>query len=138
VNQGYPRPQLRRAYWTSLDGPWRFCFDDERRFSSPGQIEHWPLQITVPFAPEAQASGLGDQRFHVACWYEREFECRPAGDRVILRFGAVDHAARVWVNGRLVATHEGGYTPSGATSPMRSTPRACRPSPSVSRTIRTT
>ena len=111
MNHGYPRPQLRRAEWTSLDGPWRFRFDDERRFSAPGQIQDWPLRINVPFAPEAEASGIGDQRFHAACWYEREFDCRPGADRVILRFGAVDYAAQVWVNGRLVATHEGGHTP---------------------------
>ena len=35
----------------------------------------------------------------------------PDAGRVILRFGAVDYAARVWVNGRLAVTHEGGHTP---------------------------
>ena len=35
----------------------------------------------------------------------------PAGERVWLRFGAVDWRADVWVNGRKVAEHEGGYTP---------------------------
>ena len=32
-------------------------------------------------------------------------------ERVILRFGAVDYSARVWVNERLAITHEGGHTP---------------------------
>ena len=32
-------------------------------------------------------------------------------ERVLLHLGAVDHTAHVWVNGRLVATHEGGQTP---------------------------
>ena len=35
----------------------------------------------------------------------------PGGDRVILRFGAVDYSAQVWVNGRAAVTHEGGHTP---------------------------
>ena len=35
----------------------------------------------------------------------------PADERVWLRFGAVDWRADVWVNGRKVAEHEGGYTP---------------------------
>ena len=48
------------------------------------------------------------------CWYERDFELEPDGGRVILRFGAVDYAARVWVNGQLAATHEGGHTPFSA------------------------
>ena len=107
----YPRPQLRRPQWTSLNGAWKFCFDDAREFTEPRQIAHWPLKIQVPFAPECEASGIGDQGFHPVCWYEREFDCAPGDDRVILRFGAVDYAARVWVNGQLAVTHEGGHTP---------------------------
>jgi beta-galactosidase/beta-glucuronidase len=37
-----------------------------------------------------------------------------AGERVMLRFGAVDYAATVWVNGHAVVRHEGGYTPFSA------------------------
>ena len=86
----YPRPQLRRAEWTSLNGPWRFCWDDLRQHTHPRRINAWPLTITVPFAPEARASGIGDTGFHPACWYEREFDCPPGDDRAILRFGAAD------------------------------------------------
>lgn len=110
----YPRPQLARRQWTCLNGPWRFSYDDQRRYSSPRDINAWPMQITVPFAPESAASGIGDPGFHAACWYEREFDCMPADDRVILRFGAVDYAAQVWVNGHLAVTHEGGFTPFSA------------------------
>ena len=35
----------------------------------------------------------------------------PADQRVWLRFGAVDWRADVWVNGKKVGEHEGGYTP---------------------------
>ncbi len=107
----YPRPQLVRQHWTPLNGPWRFCHDDERRYTSPHDIQDWPLQINVPFAPESAASGIGDTGFHAVCWYQRDFDCLPADDRVILRFGAVDYAAQVWVNGHLAVTHEGGHTP---------------------------
>ena len=109
----YPRPQLRRSTWTSLNGTWRFRFDDEWRSRTPGQLD-WPLQIQVPFAPESEASGIGDRGFHCGCWYERDFECACGNDRVILHFGAVDYAAKVWVNGRLAAAHEGGHTPFAA------------------------
>jgi len=111
----YPRPQLRRDQWTSLDGRWRFAFDDSRP-ADPRPVDRaWPLQIHVPFAPECAMSGIGDQGFHAACWYEREFSV-PAGlarahRRVLLHFGAVDYRARVWVNGMPVAEHEGGHTP---------------------------
>jgi beta-galactosidase/beta-glucuronidase len=107
----YPRPLLRRAHWTSLNGTWRFTFDPERRYSHPSQIREWPLAIRVPFPPESTASGIGDTTFHPASWYQRDFDVVPDGDRVILHFGAVDYAARVWVNGHDVASHEGGHTP---------------------------
>ena len=110
----YPRPQLQRADWTSLNGPWRFAFDADRRYSHPSQITHWPLTINVPFPPESRASGIGDSAYHPACWYERSFDV-PAGDRrVILHFGAVDYRAKVWVNGHYVTGHEGGHTPFSA------------------------
>ena len=110
----YPRPQLQRTQWTSLNGAWRFRYDDERAFTTPQDIDSWPMRISVPFPPESQASGIGDRGFHKVCWYQRDFDLQPAGDRVILRFGAVDYAARVWVNGSLAVTHEGGHTPSWA------------------------
>ena len=108
---GYPRPQLQRANWTSLNGTWRFRFDHEECLNCPADVTDWPLEIIVPYPPEAKASGIGDRAFHKACWYEREFELAPGPERVILHFGAVDYEARVWVNGQLVATHEGGHTP---------------------------
>jgi beta-galactosidase/beta-glucuronidase len=107
----YPRPQMQRPHWTSLDGTWKFLFDNERRFSQPSDIASWPLSIRVPFPPESEASGIGDRGYHFACWYEREFEVSRQEMRVLLHFGAVDYYARVWVNHHLVATHEGGHTP---------------------------
>ena len=63
----YPRPQLKRANWMCLDGPWRFAFDAHLRHRLPSEIKSWPLEIQVPFAPEAVRSGLGDTGFHRAC-----------------------------------------------------------------------
>ena len=107
----HPNPQLERRRWTSLDGPWRFLYDDERRLQHPSEIARWERTIEVPFPPESAASGIGDRGFHACCWYERDFELQPDNGRVILRFGAVDYAAKVWVNNHLAATHEGGHTP---------------------------
>ena len=107
----YPRPLLRRPRWTCLNGNWRFSFDPERRYLHPSQIREWPLVIRVPFPPESTASGVADTTFHPASWYERDFEIRAKGQRVLLHFGAVDYVAKVWVNGRYVTTHEGGHTP---------------------------
>jgi beta-galactosidase/beta-glucuronidase len=111
LNSAYPRPQLQRAHWTPLNGVWRFRYDDERQLAGPQDIDRWPLEITVPFPPESNASGVGDRGFHHVCWYQRDFDLHPGNERVILRFGAVDYSAKVWVNGVLAASHEGGHTP---------------------------
>jgi hypothetical protein len=111
---GYPRPQLQRPEWISLNGTWRFRYDDERVFSLPSEIHDWPLDILVPYPPESRASGIGDRNFHRACWYQRDFYLPRADERVILRFGAVDYSAKVWVNGCLAVIHEGGHTPFSA------------------------
>ena len=118
---GYPRPQLERSNWTSLDGPWQFAFDHEQRWRTPAEVTEWPLSIEVPYPPESMASGIHDTTFHAASWYRRQFDA-PAGDgRVMLHFGAVDYQAEVWVNGRLAVFHEGGHTPFSAdiTSALR-------------------
>jgi len=49
-------------------------------------------------------------------WYRRTFQCPPLGKgkRLLLHCGAIDYTAHVWVNGQLVAMHEGGNTPFSA------------------------
>ncbi|HET9954037.1 MAG TPA: glycoside hydrolase family 2 TIM barrel-domain containing protein [Polyangiaceae bacterium] len=109
---GYPRPQLRRREWFSLNGEWDFALDPEGQWTVPEQVA-WSARITVPFSPETQRSGIGDTSLYRACWYRRRFQA-PALDgkqRLVLHFGAVDYQATVWVDGTLVARHEGGYTP---------------------------
>lgn len=45
-------------------------------------------------------------------WYQRRFDAAPTpGKRQFLRFGAVDYAAEVWLNGARIGRHEGGFTP---------------------------
>src|SRR4051812_74118 len=108
----YPRPQLRRANWETLNGTWEFALDPAASFSQPGEVT-FGGGILVPFAPETVASGVGDRGFFRACWYRRTVEVVPpsAGERVLLHFGAVDFSATVWINGALAGTHSGGYTP---------------------------
>jgi hypothetical protein len=108
----YPRPQLRRRTWESLDGSWRFCFDDAGAWRRPDEVPEWPLTINVPFAPESALSGIGDSGFHAFCWYEREFDAGvQEGERLMLNFGAVDYATKVWLNDQYLGEHIGGHTP---------------------------
>ena len=111
--RGYPRPQLRREHWYSLNGGWDFALDPDGIWRAAEDVD-WSERINVPFAPEAPASGVGHTGFFRVCWYRRRFELpEPASGpaRWLLHFGAVDWAATVWINGRYVGDHEGGYTP---------------------------
>ena len=114
-SHGYPRPQLRRAAWRSLNGAWDFALDTTCQWQVPDEVV-WGATILVPFAPETAASGINDDGFDCAVWYRRSFEAPalPTGDRLLLHFGAVDYRATVWVNGLVAAHHEGGYTPFSA------------------------
>jgi hypothetical protein len=109
---GYPRPQLQRSGWTSLNGTWEFAIDADAAWCHPNEVT-WSHRIQVPFAPETPASGIGNTSFYRVAWYRKTIDLEPApqGHRVMLHFGAVDYAAKVWVNGCEAATHEGGYTP---------------------------
>jgi hypothetical protein len=109
---GYPRPQLQRNTWTSLNGLWEFAIDPEGLWCHPNDVK-WDSSIQVPFAPETTASGIGNTSFYRAVWYRKTVDIAPVrpGHRVLLHFGAVDYAARVWVNGCEAGAHEGGYTP---------------------------
>jgi beta-galactosidase/beta-glucuronidase len=105
-----------RQRWLNLNGYWGFRFDDlnvgldQRWFSGR---EEFQQQILVPFSFEADSSGIGDRSFHSCVWYQRQFALLEewAGERILLHFGAVDYRATVWVNGIVVAMHEGGHTP---------------------------
>jgi len=110
--RGYPRPQLERAAWTSLNGRWDFAIDHDGLLASPDAVK-FDSAIEVPFSPETPASGVHDSRLYRAVWYRRAFDAPKVGrdQRLILHFGAVDYEATVWVNGSVATRHEGGYTP---------------------------
>lgn len=109
----HPRPLLARADWTDLDGVWQLEFDD----AGVGIDEGWyrgdrsfGREIEVPFPPESQRSGIGEDG-HETVWYRRDAALPlPAdGSRIILHFDAIDYEADVWVNGIHVVHHEGGH-----------------------------
>ena len=108
----YPRPTLRRATWTNLNGLWEYAItahDAAMPDSADGNI-------LVPFPLESALSGVAgslgaDQRL----WYRRSFALPDDpgwhGKRVLLHFGAVDWHTEVFVDGQRVGEHRGGYDP---------------------------
>jgi beta-galactosidase/beta-glucuronidase len=109
----YPRPMLRRGAWQSLNGVWQFAFDEAQRWKRPQEVV-WDREITVPYPPESRASGLHDEDFHLVSWYRCRVTPEVVGECLVLHFGAVDYQATVWVNGQMVAEHQGGHTPFSA------------------------
>lgn len=105
----YPRPQLARADWMNLNGPWDYAITAGTR--QPAAYEG---SILVPFSPEAELSGVGRSLKSGEClWYHRQvlIPAQFSGKRLLLHFGAVDQAATVWVNDRQAGSHVGGYLP---------------------------
>jgi hypothetical protein len=105
----YPRPQLVRRQWLSLNGLWQL---DNATPDAPAPVgRQLPEQILVPFPVESALSGV--MRHADRLWYRRTFDVPTAwrGQRVLLHFQAVDWEATVYVNGRELGLHRGGYDP---------------------------
>ena len=100
---------------TSLNGEWSFALDPvdagvAQEWFKPGLINSKWDKVTVPHCYST------DRRYHYhtgTAWY---FKTIPAASlapegRAFIRFDAVFYQATVWLNGQLLGTHEGGYTP---------------------------
>jgi len=111
----YPRPQFERKEWMNLNGEWEFAIDraksgEERKMYLNGE---YPLKIQVPFCPESVLSGIGDTDFMECVWYRRTVKLSDEwiqnGRRTILYVGASDYETKVWINGKYLGRHIGGY-----------------------------
>jgi hypothetical protein len=106
----YPRPQMVRQDWANLNGLWDYSIQPKEA----AEPEGWEGQILVPFCVESALSGVMKKVTpQQAVWYRRTFSVHEgwSGRRVLLHFGAVDWEATVWLNGRQVGQHRGGYDP---------------------------
>ena len=109
VHPEYPRPQMVRERWASLNGLWNYAVVE----AEDPQPRYWDGRILVPFCIESSLSGVGRRVFEKnALWYSTTFRVPRSWkkDRVLLNFEAVDWSAEVYVNGHLAGRHTGGYT----------------------------
>lgn len=121
----YPRPQFERESWVNLNGQWDYTvekcdFEPVQGLTTaaswttrpvPGT---WTGKILVPFSIDAPLSGVGHVlRPQEVLWYQRTFDVPKdwKGKRVVLHFQASDWETSVYVNGKRVGQHRGGYDP---------------------------
>lgn len=105
----YPRPQMERGNWQNLNGPWDYAIVDKG--ARPGDFVG---KILVPYPVESYLSGVAKP---VGASKELRYQktvsvsSKNRKGRVLLHFGAVDWESEVFVNGKSVGIHQGGYDP---------------------------
>ncbi|NJW53754.1 glycoside hydrolase family 2 protein [Salinimicrobium oceani] len=123
---------------TSLNGTWSYIIDPyetgfydyrykERRENDPeaywnrpvtrnrwDRVEHgygdkYTLQVPGDWNSQAEVF----KYYEGSVWYQREFDLKelPENKRVFLHFGAVNYEAHVYLNGKKLGSHKGGFTP---------------------------
>ena len=98
-----------------LNGIWNFKLDKGNGFT-----EKWyesNLKDTIKMAVPSSYNDLVEAeevRDHVGwVWYERSFTLNKSllDERIVLRFGSATHEAKVYLNGKFLVEHKGGFTP---------------------------
>lgn len=107
----YPRPQLRRTLWSSLNGIWTYqAAKGAKDVASPPAL---PLkqEVLIPSCIESGISGIMTMDV-THMWFGTNFTIPPcwANKRVLLNFEAVDYEATVYVNGAKIGFNRGGYS----------------------------
>lgn len=105
----YPRPQLYRDSYLSLNGYWEYSFSYE-----PEIPVRWEGLILVPYSPETKASGV-HRLLHPKeyLFYRLKFKLDDIviKDKVLLNFLGVDQIADVYINDHHLGQHIGGFLP---------------------------
>ncbi len=99
-----------------LSGLWRFQLDPQEEGEAQGWAKALPAPRMIP-VPCSWNDLFDDARDYLGlAWYQTEIWSPSAwrGQRVFLRVGSANYAAKVWVNGAFVAEHGGGHLPFAA------------------------
>lgn len=106
----YPQRTSTRALF-ELNGIWNFS----RELSDTDYTQGFAAekQVAVPGSFNDLFTEDAFRTWEKGCWYSRSFKMPRmlAGERIMLRFGAVSYKAEVYLNGEHLGGHETGYTP---------------------------
>eukprot|EP01060_Flectonema_neradi_P017470 TRINITY_DN2435_c0_g1_i1.p1 TRINITY_DN2435_c0_g1~~TRINITY_DN2435_c0_g1_i1.p1 ORF type:complete len:639 (+),score=133.74 TRINITY_DN2435_c0_g1_i1:49-1917(+) len=122
----YPRPQMTRSgRWEVLNGWWEFepAGSGNETHPPPLPPTDSPLKdkIVVPYPPEACLSGIwinhyGDEKipndntsWAIRLWYRRKVVLN-ANVKTVIHFDAVDWVGFVYLDGKLLGSHVGGFS----------------------------
>ena len=104
---------MTRARWQNLNGMWQFApvTDNGDATETPPIGKSLSEKILVPYPVEATLSGVGKRMPSV--WYRRTFTVpdgwRANDQHVLLHFDAVNYQSAVYLNGKSLGKHKGGY-----------------------------
>ncbi|MEN3335233.1 MAG: hypothetical protein V7641_4598 [Blastocatellia bacterium] len=97
---------------TKLERNWQFLADQVGTFkvSDVTNAQGW-RNVRVGLSWNAQFDDLRD--YMGIAWYRTSLDVPQLdkGKCAVLRFGAVDYFSEIFINGKSIGTHEGGYTP---------------------------
>lgn len=110
----HPRPDFERTAWINLNGAWEFEFDSLNQGIQKGWFngnQAFSKKIMVPFPWGSTLSGVKDEAD--IAWYQRTIQVPKAwaGQRIFVILGASDWETTVWLDGKQIGKHQGGYTP---------------------------
>ena len=98
------RPQIQ------LGGFWDFATDPAGVGESQGFFRTFPDPETRMWIPGTWNSYARYWHYEGPAWLRRQFQTEAAG-HLRIRFGGVFYRAKVWLDGKLLGSHEGGYLP---------------------------
>ena len=105
----YPRPDMVRNAWMNLNGLWKYAITPKET-----KPEKWDGSILVPYPIESAISGVRKRvSENENLWFKRDFVIPNVwkNKHILLNFEACDWETKVWVDGKEVGTHRGGYDP---------------------------
>jgi len=102
----FNRHRIRNMY--TLDGVWKYVFDKENTGLEQKWYENFPADANDICIPGCWQNEMDQIYCEDVCWFMREFETRT--DSINMVFGAVQNECDVYVDGKHMAYHYGGFT----------------------------
>ena len=114
IDLNYPRPLCKRSSFINLNGEWDFILETSDVGEREPRYKEFPkehFKIRVPFCYQSPESGIYIKKRYDTVWYQKDVNFdRKKDERVIFHIDAADYLTRLYVNGKLVGKHQGGYT----------------------------